>query len=605
MSILIIAEKPSAMKKIAFSLAEKSLIKKSYRGVPYYTFLKNGKFHVVVSCLGHLYGLSPKKKGLFYPIFETEWVPIYVMNKKMRIAKKFSEAIRFLSRKVNEIIIATDFDIEGAVIGWNALRFLCNRNNAKRMKFSTLTKQELNKAYINASNELDFGQINAGLTRHYLDWIWGINISRALTIAIRKFTNDKKVLSIGRVQGPTLKIVYDREKEIENFKPKTFWKIQLILEKNGQQIVAEYEKERIDTLEEAKKIREKILSEKNAIVDSYTETLKKLNPPPPFNTTDLQSEAYSAFKIKPEETLKIAESLYIKGFISYPRSSSQKIKNVNFIQILRSLKNNFLYAGYVNDIFSLEKIIPKEGKKDDPAHPAITPTNEVPEINQLSKKEFMIYDLIVRRFLSCLHEPAIRKNKKAVFRVSGYRFIASSIKTVKENWVRIYRRFLSLEESDIPEFRKGESVRIVDVKLVKGKTQPPKRYTKASLVKEMERRELGTKGTRANIVKTLFDRGYLVGEKIKITDLGKTVIKVMSKYVPLIISEELTRKFEEEMNLIMEGRKSRKEVEKEARKTLEKILGELKKNQESIGKELANSLKTTKPKKKRGRRSKR
>lgn len=602
MTVLIVAEKPSAMKKIAFSLAENSLSKKSYKGVPYYTFIKNGKFHIVVSCLGHLFVLAPKRKGFSYPIFETEWKPIYYTNKKAKLAKRFIEAISYFSKKANEIIVATDYDIEGAVIGWNVVRFICKRNNAKRMKFSTLTKQELNRSYLNASNTLDFGQINAGLTRHFLDWVWGINISRALTIAIRNHIKENRILSIGRVQGPTLKLVYNRETEIENFKPKTFWKINVVLEKNNQKIIAEYEKDKIFSFDEVKTVKSIIEKNKEAIVRSYEETLRKFNPPPPFNTTDLQTEAYSVFKIKPEETLKIAESLYIKGFISYPRSSSQKLKNINYINILRALKDNFLYSGYVLNIFSLEKIVPKEGKKDDPAHPAITPTTEIPEMNKLSKKEFLIYDLIVRRFLSCLHEPALRKSKKVVFSIGGLKFHSNTIKTIKENWMKIYKRFLSLEETDMPLFNEGEKVRIVDIKVIKGKTQPPKRYTKASLIKEMERRNLGTKGTRANIVKTLFDRGYLKGEKIRITELGKSVIRVLERYVPLIISEELTRKFETEMDLIMQGKKDKEDVKKEAMATLEKILKDFKENQEEIGKELAESLSSSNLKKLRKRR---
>jgi len=220
-SILIVTEKPQAAQKIALALGNpKRIVEKN---VPYYTLERNGEKIIVASAVGHLFGLTYKQGQKGWPIFEIEWEPSYE-KKSAAFTKNYYDVLNKMAKKAKEVIIATDYDIEGEVIGWNVLRFICKKNNAKRMKYSTLTKDELVKTYENPMKELDWGQAYAGETRHILDWLYGINLSRALMEAVKK-TGTFKILSIGRVQGPALKIIVDREKEIANFKQEPYWEV--------------------------------------------------------------------------------------------------------------------------------------------------------------------------------------------------------------------------------------------------------------------------------------------------------------------------------------------------------------------------------------------
>ena len=203
---LIVAEKPAAAEKIAYALGKKVSEKKVGK-VRYYETSVNGDELVVAPAVGHLFGLAPKEKARKYPIFDLEWKPLYLTNKKADFSKAYADNIEKLAKKADKFIIATDYDNEGEVIGLNILRFLCKKDDAKRMKFSTLTASDLREAYDNILPSLAWGQAEAGEARHYLDWIWGINLSQAAMQALLKVSKFRKILSIGRVQGPSLALL--------------------------------------------------------------------------------------------------------------------------------------------------------------------------------------------------------------------------------------------------------------------------------------------------------------------------------------------------------------------------------------------------------------
>ena len=223
--ILIITEKPQAANKIASALAApKSPNKYSENKAPFYELTHENEKIIVASAVGHLFNLTYQEGQVGWPIFKTKWTPSFSLNKSAAFTKNYYNLLKKLSKRAKEVIIATDYDIEGEVIGWNVLRFIVKKENAKRMKYSTLTKNELLKSYQQTMPELDWGQAYAGETRHLTDWLYGINLSRALMSAI-KTAGSFRILSIGRVQGPALKIIVDRDKEIKNFKPKSYWQV--------------------------------------------------------------------------------------------------------------------------------------------------------------------------------------------------------------------------------------------------------------------------------------------------------------------------------------------------------------------------------------------
>src|SRR3989338_7048234 len=218
---LIITEKPQAALKISNALGK--TIQKTLNNVPYYEVSRNGKEIIVGCAVGHLFTLKQNSSANQIPSFDISWTPNYLARKK-DFTKRYYDTILKLIKNASSLTIATDYDTEGEVIGMNVMKYLCNQQDASRMKFSTLTKEELENSYENKSAHINWGEAIAGETRHYLDWFYGINLSRALMEAI-KTTGKFRIMSIGRVQGPALNMIVQKEKEIQGFKSEIYWQV--------------------------------------------------------------------------------------------------------------------------------------------------------------------------------------------------------------------------------------------------------------------------------------------------------------------------------------------------------------------------------------------
>ncbi len=592
LTILIISEKPKAAEKIAYALSEEDVKKERNGKAVWFEIFINGEEVLVVPAVGHLFGLKQKgKKDWKYPIFETEWVPSFE-SKNSAFSKPYFKNFEKLSKKANEFIVATDYDSEGSVIGYNILRFICETEDAKRMKFSTLTASELCESYDKASEKLDFPQIEAGIVRHKLDWLYGINTSRALSISIKKATNYFKVLSTGRVQGPSLKIVAKREEKIKKFVSEPYWELEAnLMTESKEEIIANHVEGKIWEKKKAEEIKEKTQGKK-ATVSKVNKRKYRQKPPVPFDLTTLQTEAHSAFGLTPKQTLDIAQSLYDSVLISYPRTSSQKLPaRIGYKNILKKLSNQKEYKELSNKLLENKKLKPNEGKKKDPAHPSIYPTGEKPK--NMNKYESKVYDLIVRRFMATFGDSALRQTMDILFEINEEEFVTKGKRTLEKNWIEFYEKYVKYKEQILPELKKGDMLDVIKISLLEKETKPPNRYNQASLVKKLQKLNLGTKATRANIIQTLYDRGYIKGKKIEVTELGFAVVKTLEKYCPEILSEKLTEKFEKEMDDVSKGKRKREKVIKDAVETLGKILEEFKKNEENIGSELQEALTNT------------
>lgn len=591
MTDLIICEKPNVAKKIAEALGKPK--KKSNNGVPYYELERNGKKIIVASAVGHLFTLEEKtgeknKKKKFgeYPIFNIDWIPASKIKGKEYV-QKYINTLKKLAKEADDFYIASDWDIEGELIGYHALYYCCGKTNAKRMRFSSLTKKEIVKAYENP-DEIDFGLVDAGDSRHRVDWYYGINVSRALMQSIRA-VNRWQTMSTGRVQGPALSFLVDRELEIRNFVPKPYWVIDALLKDNLNAI---HEKDKFWDEKEANEIYNKIKDEKEAIVSNIKKTKKKIKPNPPFDLGTLQREAHRIFRFSPKKTQEIAQKLYEMGICSYPRTSSQKLpKDENYIKdILTKISKHSDYKKYAETILK-ENRKPIEGKKSDPAHPAIHFV-DIPK-EPLSDDEKKLYDLIVRRTLATFWDNAEREYVNVVLNIGGENFKLSGSRTVKEGWHEIYY-FTRFDEKELPSLRKNSKIPVEKINIERKETKPPKRYTMASIIKELESRELGTKATRADIVEKLVKRGYLIEDgSLKVTDLGIAVIETLKKYCPEIIDEQMTRELEKKLDRLQKRTIKKETVLKDAENKLRKILEEVKKKEKEIGKELVEKIDAT------------
>lgn len=590
---LIITEKPNASKKVAEALADSKPVKKEFKKAPYYELTHDGKDIVVGCAVGHLFGLAEKKKskGFSYPVFDIEWVPSHVSSKTAAFSKKYLEALKKLAKKADVVTVATDYDVEGEVIGLNVVRYACNRKDARRMKFSTLTKDDLIEAYHDAQDHLDWGQAEAGETRHFLDFYYGINLSRALTKAI-KASGMFKILSTGRVQGPALKIVADREREIAAFKPVPYWQIELHAAKGKKSVEAWHDEDKFWDKKKADAAMAAVKDEKTAEVSDVSRRKTKQKPPTPFDLTSLQTEAYRLFGSNPKQTLKIAQDLYTGGYISYPRTSSQQLpEKIGFKKILNALAKNKDYKALVMMLLQKKSLKPNNGKKKDPAHPAIYPTGIKPK--KLEGKSAKVYDLIVKRFFATFGEDAVRETMKISLDVNSESFHAKGTRTVASNWHVYYAPYVKLEEAELPDMKKGDVLDVKKVELHADKTKPPKRFTPASLIKMLEKKGLGTKATRADIVETLKKRNYVKGDSIEVTDLGIQIAEILEKHSPRILDEKLTRHFEEDMEKIREGKKKEEQVLEEAKKILTGLLKEFKEKEKEVGDELKKTYTET------------
>ncbi|HUC39013.1 MAG TPA: DNA topoisomerase I [Candidatus Acidoferrum sp.] len=566
MNTLIIAEKPSVALRLAMALGNgKQEQKHTTERVSYFEIKNGADVLYIAPAVGHLFTIKQKDSTRGYPVLEVEWAPSHAVSSFSEYTKKYLDALVAIGKKCSRFINACDYDIEGTVIGTNIIRFLHKgqlKEDAKRMKFSTTTTEDLLDAYKHLTS-LDMDNFYAGEVRHMLDWLWGINLSRALTQALTGRTFGGKSLSIGRVQGPTLAMLAKHEISIEKFVPKPFWRITAII----NEVEFSNLKGDIFDKEAARSSYEKTKqSSSKGMIESVDATERKVNPYPPFDLTSLQVEASRALRIDPSRTLAIAQSLYEKSYISYPRTSSQKLPPTLGLQrVISDISKNPTYEKLAKILIKGKRFVPKEGAKTDEAHPAIYPTGVLPV--GMNEEEARIYDIITKRFLGCFADAATVARLRVVADFNGEKYSANGAKITDKGWLEFYD-YTQLEEKELPTFQKGARVPASKVDMKEMQTQPPKRYSKATLIYELEKMNLGTKATRASIIDTLFKRNYIEGTSIKVTKFGMSVYDALEKNCKMIVDESTTRTLEEDMENITKHKKTEEEVLQEGKDML-------------------------------------
>jgi DNA topoisomerase-1 len=568
-------------------------VKHEKRGISFYEITKPQERILVCAAIGHLYSVDRKEGSTRrdFPIWDLTWKPRYLLEKNQERLRFWIEQIQQVSQEADRFVNACDYDIEGSVIGATILKYACNDadRKAKRMKFSTLTKKELQEAYANLTDELDYPLVNSGMCRHEVDWIYGVNLSRVLTESAHEHGGIYSTLSTGRVQGPTLRFVVEREREINCFVPLPYWTIDAMVEVHDTHLPAQYVKEKIDRRSEADKVVQECSGGAGTIVELESEE-SKIPPPAPFDLSALQGEAYRHFRMRPSHSLATAERLYLDALISYPRTSSQKLPpSIEYRKILQDLSMQEEYRDKARSILGLTKLSPHEGKKEDPAHPAIYPTGNLPS-RSLESAERKIYDLIVRRFMATFGDLALRQSVKATVSIVGDIFYLVGIRTLAKGWMDLYAPYARAEDVLLPKLNVGDTVKIVNIKSTGRFTQPPPRFNPSSLLRRMEDHNIGTKATRAEIIETLYKRGYMTGERITATPLAFTVIGALKQYCQKVIDVDLTRELEEMMQEIEEGKNRRELVLIQAIDHLRSAVAELRARSPQIGEELGKTI---------------
>ncbi len=507
-----------------------------------------GKEYKVLASGGHVRDLPKSKLGID---IDNNFEPQYVIPTKV---KKNIKIIKDEAKKATTIYMATDPDREGEAISYHLVHIL-KLKNYKRVTFNEITKEAVKEAIKNP-RLVDENLVNAQQARRVLDRLVGYKLSPFLW---KKVTRG---LSAGRVQSVALRMIVDKEKEIEAFIKEEYWTINAILcgekgeltailkEKNKEKIA----KLGIKTEKEARKI-EQDLQQAKFLVQDITKKEKKRSPNPPFTTSTMQQEAFKRLRFPSRFTMYVAQSLYEKGLITYHRTDSVHLSTQAVNDAEKYITKNFGERYYKKRAFSSKR-------KTQEAHEAIRPAspNLSPEkTSKLKPEELKLYDLIWRRFMASLMSDAIFYSTNIKINAENkdeYVFSSSGSILRYDGFTKIYP--MKFEENELPEIKKGETLTLDKINAEQHFTKPPARFTEASLIKNMEKYEIGRPSTYAPTLATLSYRNYT--EKIdkrylKPTDIARIVSDLLSTHFSFIVDYEFTAKMEEDLDKIAEGKK--------------------------------------------------
>ena len=512
------------------------------------------------------------------------WAPI----EKLPAEKEIIRALKSLAKKSDSVVIGTDFDREGELIGSDALRQVLSVAPGvpvSRARYSAFTKAEIDHAFDNLV-DLDQDLADAGESRQFIDLIWGAALTRYLTTA--KFGGFGNTRSAGRVQTPTLALVVERERERLAFVPEDYWVISGEAAKDGSAFRVTHATGRFKDEAQAQAAFDRVRDAKVATVTDVERKRRTQGAPAPFNTTSLQAAA-AAEGISPARTMRLAESLYMDGLISYPRVDNTVYpSSLDLKGVVRELAKVPQYAPVAQGLLSQPKLHATRGKQETTDHPPIYPTAAA-DPDKLQPAEWKLYNLIARRFLATLMGPATIEGTKVSLDIEGEPFFARGDVLVKPGFRAIYPFGLKKDEV-LPAFVAGDTCEVRSMALEAKQTEPPARYSQGKLIQEMERLGLGTKSTRASIIERLYEVKYLKNDPIEPSQLGMAIIDALTTYAPHVTSPDMTAELEGDMTRVAEGGETRDQVVDHSRALLAGMLDDLIAHKEDLGAAISDAV---------------
>ncbi len=583
---LIISEKSHAARRIALILSDNTQKSRSVAGAQVLTFSKGPDDFFVLGLRGHIVELD-------YPEAFNDWSAVnpkdlvYAKPEKKvdPTAKKIMNALKDLSTGADEVIVATDYDREGELIGAEALAEARVDKTIRRARFSALTKGEIERAFSELV-ELDYKLASAAETRQLIDLAWGAALTRFISLAAGQMGKD--FLSVGRVQTPTLALIVDREREIDAFIPTPYWMVDADLKKGEEPLKASHKHGRFLVKEEAQKALANARGVKQAVVKQVTAAEKDEWPPIPFSTTIFLVEA-SRLGMSASQAMKIAEDLYQDGYISYPRTDNTVYPmSLSLRGILEKLKKSE-FSTEADEILSQQSLRPSRGRVSTTDHPPIHPV-EAAKKGELKGHYWDVYELVTRRFLATL-APACRSMTTTVdFDIGGEPFASEGYSILSPGW-RKYYPYYRAQEVVLPAMSEGDSAEVGAVRSTEKKTTPPDRYTQGSLIKKMEELGLGTKSTRHDMIQKLFDRKFVKGQRtIEPTESGAAVTSALEEHAKDITNVKMTSHLENDMDMIANGELEQSEVVEESQAMLEDIMDVLERHKKEVGDHIKKAL---------------
>ena len=513
------------------------------------------------------------------------WAPI----QKLPAEKGIIRSLKNLAKKADSVVIGTDFDREGELIGSDALRQILDVNPdvpVSRARYSAFTKAEIDHAFANLV-DLDQDLADAGESRQYIDLIWGAVLTRYLTTA--RFSGLGNTRSAGRVQTPTLALVVERERERMAFVPDDYWVISGEAAHAGSDAFKITHAEgRFWKKDAADAAWAKVAHASEATVKDVERKSRTQRPPVPFNTTSLQAAA-AAEGISPARTMRLAESLYMDGLISYPRVDNTVYpSSLDLKDCVRTISKVPQYASTCQALLGQPKLTATRGKQETTDHPPIYPTGAA-DPDKLQPAAWKLYNLIARRFLATLMGPATIEGTKVTLDVAGEPFTASGNVLAKPGFRSIYPYGLK-KDDQLPELNVGDVCDVESMDFAAKQTEPPARYSQGKLIQEMEKRGLGTKSTRASIIDTLYQRKYLKNDPCEPSQLGMAIIDALHTYAPRITTPEMTSELEDDMNKVAEGADTQTDVVNHSRALLAGMMDGLIEHTEDLSEAIADAV---------------
>jgi DNA topoisomerase-1 len=605
---LVISEKNIAARRIAEILAVGKPTADKVYTTPVYRFRRDGEDWVSIGLKGHIMGvdfapvldpaevraladgdprvlaagvgdLLDKPGEIDLKRWRMETLPVLARVKveKIPTEKGIIQSLKSLARKADTVVIATDFDREGELIGADARDVVRSANASvpvARVRFSAITTEEIERAFA-AESALSEELAQAGETRQEIDLIWGAVLTRYLTLSLQRVTRKPfgDVLSSGRVQTPTLKLIVDRELEREAFVPEDYWVVRGAFAKDDEEFTASHATEKFTSEEAARAALEAVEGAAEATVEAVKRTERRVAPPAPFNTTALMAAA-APEGFSPSQTMRIAESLYMSGYISYPRVDNTVYPpSLDLRGILKQLSQVPFYREYAQGLIKRGTLTATRGQKETTDHPPIHPTGAA-DPDRLDPQAWKLYNLVARRFMATLSSAAVLESTRVDLTVRSERFVARGDVVVSPGFRAIYPYGLRREER-LPQLAESERIPFRGATMEAKQTQPPARFSQGRLIQEMEKLGLGTKATRHDIIQTLYDRKYVTGDPVEPTFKGRSVVEALSAYAAEITTPEMTVQLDREMDAIANGRSTLGEVVGHSQAALAQVLDEL------------------------------
>ena len=588
---LIITEKNNSAKKIADILSGGEAKADAAYKVPYYTWSDADGDQMTVGLKGHVVspafpeGYSNWQETDLHALIDADLV-------KEPTDKNVVKAVRKLAKGAEEIVIATDYDREGELIGLEALEQAIDANPAvvgngiesrppiKRARYSALTKDEIERAFGDL-DDLSYDLAYAGAARQDIDLIWGATLTRAVSLATRRFGSN--FLSVGRVQSPTLALIVERELERRAHVPKPYWELFARFAHPDGAFEAHHATDKFWDRAEADAALAGTKSP--GVVKDVSSRRNTRRPPAPYNTTAFTTDASSRLGITPASAMRIAEDLYMDGFISYPRTDNTVYPpSLDTRELVASLVRIPDFSA-ASGLLEQKQLTPTRGKKETTDHPPIYPTQALYP-NALEGPKRRVYELVVRRFLATFSPPMITESTRADIEAGTEGYYVRGSVVVDPGYAAIYTYARSSDE-EIPKLSQGQELAIDgDPWLVDKETQPPARISQGKLIELMEERGLGTKATRADIIQKLYDRGYVFGNPPEPSETGIAMYKAFHQYVPRMATPEMTAELEHDMDEIAAGEVSKDDVLRISREMLHDTTSELQGQREDFAKQV-------------------